>query len=442
MTLGRDFRLLWLGRTLSDTGDYVIPAALAIAVVQATESAGALALVLACATVPRLLLLPLGGVVGDRWSPRQIALLADLARAGTQLVIGIELVLGAFRLTDLAVAAALAGAASAFALPTASPLVAGTTGVADRARANTLLGISRAAARVVGPALGGALVLTVGSGWAFLLDAATFAVSAAILAILRPAPVPARSGAGARPGLLRDLADGWSELRRHRWFPVSLVGHATWNLAAAVLLSLGPVIVIRDLGGERTWVALLQAGALGLLVGSLLASRTGGTGRFRLRVERPVLMANLGLALYALPLVLLAVRAPGYALIGGYALALAGLGFLNPVWETAVQQHIPADRLARVSAYDILVSLAAMPLGYALAPLAAREFGTTVPLLLTAVLVFVTTAGTAAVPAVRRLRTEPVVPAPEVPGPSAPGAPDHDPPVARPDPVRPAPGPA
>lgn len=404
MTLTREFRLIWLGRSLSELGDFVIPAALAIAVVRATGSAGALGLVLACATVPRLLLLPLGGVLGDRWQPRRIALAADLVRVVSQLVVAAELISGGFRLTHLAVASAVAGAASAFALPTASPLVAATVPDTDRPRANSLLAVSHGVARVVGPALGGALVLTVGPGWAFTLDAATFAVSAAILAVIRPAyaAVPP-----TRASMLRDLVEGWSELRRHQWFWASLIGHATWNFAAAVLLTLGPVIAVRKLGGEAVWVAVLQAGAIGLLGGSLVATRLGGNGRFRLRVSRPVLVANLSLSLYALPLALLALAAPAPAVIGAYGLALAGLGFLNPVWETAVQRHIPADRLARVSAYDILVSLAAMPLGFALSPLAADALGSAAPLGVAALLVFVTTAGTALVPGVRNLRSQP-----------------------------------
>lgn len=414
MPLDRDFRLIWLGRSLSELGDFVIPAALALAVVRATGSPGALGLVLACATVPRLLLLPLGGVLGDRWQPRRVALVADLVRVATQLVIGLELISGAFRLADLAVASAVAGAASAFALPTANPLVAATVGTEDRARVNSLLGVSHGIARVAGPALGGTLVLTVGPGWAFVLDAATFAVSAGLLAAVRPhrAASPAPPGAPVAPGrsMPRDLIDGWSELRRHQWFWTSLIGHASWNFAAAVLLTLGPVIAVRELGGEAAWVAVLQAGAIGLLAGALAATRLGGSGSFRLRVNRPVLVANLSLTLYALPLGLLALAAPTVAIVGAYALALAGLGFLNPVWETAVQRHIPADRLARVSAYDILVSLAAMPLGYALAPIAADALGTSAPLGVAALLVLLTTAGTALVPGVRNLRSEPIRP--------------------------------
>ena len=82
---GMNFRLIWLGYTLSAFGDFVVPAALALAVVRATGSASALALVLACASVPRLVLLPIGGVLADRWSPRTVAIVADVVRAVVQV---------------------------------------------------------------------------------------------------------------------------------------------------------------------------------------------------------------------------------------------------------------------------------------------------------------------------------------------------------------------
>jgi hypothetical protein len=422
---GRDFRLLWLGYTLSVFGDYVVPAALALAVVRATGSASALAVVLGCATVPRLILLPLGGVIADRWQPRRVALVADWVRAVVQLVIGVELVTGTFRLADLAVAGVVGGAASAFAMPTRSPLVTAIVQPDGRARANGLLGVSAAAARVLGPAVAGALVLTVGPGWAFLLDAGSFVISAVALAAIR---TPAVGLVHRRP-IHRDLIEGWSELRRHDWFWTSLIGHASWNLAAAVLLTLGPLIAVRQLGGEGAWVAVLQAGAIGLLAGSLLATRVGGAGLFGLRITRPVMVANLGLSLYAIPLVLLAVPAPAAVTVAGYGLALAGLGFLNPVWETAVQRHIPADRLARVSAYDMLVSLVAMPLGYLVAAPAAAAWGNAAPLVAAAVLVAVTCVGTVAVPAVRNLRTE------SVPGPGTARPDQQHPDPAGSDPV-------
>ncbi|MFC4502598.1 MULTISPECIES: MFS transporter [Streptomyces] len=385
----RAFRLLFLGRTLSLAGDAVVPAALSLAVLRATGSTSALALVLGCAMVPRLLLLPLGGVVGDRFDARRVALTTDLVRCVTQLYVGLQLLGSAPGLWQIAVAEAVGGAASAFAMPTLPRLITGSVPGDDRQAANAALGVVGSATRLGGPALAGVLILTVGPGWAFVLDAVSFAVSAALLAVLRIAHVP-----GERHSLRVDLVEGWQEVRSRDWYWSSLLAHATWNFAAAVLMTLGPALAVRQLGGERTWVAILQAGAVGLLLGSLLAGRA--------RPRRPILLANLGLATYALPLALFAAGAPAVAVIAAYGLALAGLGFLNPVWETAVQAAIPADLLARVTSYDWLLSMGAMPLGYVLAPLAADAWGPQAPLWAAAIAVGLACAGTAAVPGVRR----------------------------------------
>ncbi|HTF11024.1 MAG TPA: MFS transporter, partial [Asanoa sp.] len=397
-----NFRLLWLGYTLSAFGDFVVPAALALAVVRATGSASALALVLACASVPRLVLLPIGGVLADRWSPRTVAIVAAGVRAVVQLVIGVELVTGSFRLTDIAVASAIGGAASAFALPTGGPLIRATVPAARRPRANGLLGVSRGAAGVLGPAVGGTLVLTVGPGWAFVVDAATFVVSAVALLLVRlrfAADTPA-----PRVPMVRSLVEGWAELRRHDWLWATLIAHGIWNLAAAVMATLGPLVAVQRAGGELVWVAVSQAGAVGLLLGSTLATRVGATGRFGIRPRRPVLWANLSLTLYAVPLALFAVPASAPWLAISYGVALAALGFLNPVWESVVQQHVAPDRLARVNSWDMLISFGAMPLGMALAPLASSTSGgEAVPLVTAAILVAVAMTGTVFAPGVRNL---------------------------------------
>ncbi|GAA3765164.1 MFS transporter [Plantactinospora mayteni] len=386
----RAFQLLFLGRTLSALGDAVIPAALALAVLRATGSSSALALVLGCAMVPRLLLLPLGGVLADRVDPRIVAIGSDLVRCATQVFVGVELLGGEPTLLSIAIASAVGGVASAFAMPTTSPLVAGVVDASGRQRANAALGAARSATSLAGPALAGALIWAAGPGWAFVLDGASFAVSAALLAVLR-----VRRTTVERRSLLADLREGWSEVRSRDWYWTSLVAHAVWNGVAAVLVTLGPAVAIDRLGGEGVWVLVLEAGAVGLLVGSLLAGRA--------RLRRPILVANLGLATYALPLTLFAVAAPPWTVVVSYGVALAALGFLNPVWETVVQAEVPPHVLARVTSYDWLLSLAAMPLGYALAPLAADAWSPAVPLAFSAVAVAVACLGTAAVPGVRRL---------------------------------------
>ncbi|WP_326688426.1 MFS transporter [Streptomyces sp. NBC_01795] len=402
----RDFRLLFAGRTLSLVGDAALPAALALAVLRATGSTSALALVLGCAMVPKLLLLPVGGVIADRLRARTVALGTDLVRCAAQLFTGLQLLGGEPSLVLIGAAEAVGGAASAFAMPCLYPLVACTVPAEGRQRANALMATAESASKLAGPALAGVLVLTAGPGWAFLLDAGTFAASAALLALVRVGHVPL-----PRRSFRADLAEGWSEVRTRAWYWPSLLGHAVSNLAISVLLVLGPGVAVRELGGEGVWVAVVQAGAVGLLVGNLAASRV--------RPRRPVLVANLLAAGFALPLaVFAAAPGAGYA-IAAYGVAMVGLGFLNPVWQTTVQNAIPATALARVTSYDWLLSLGAMPLGYALAPLTAETWSPAVPLVAAALLVAAAGLATALIPPVRRFERPPA----EAPAsPAAPGA--------------------
>jgi hypothetical protein len=387
----RNFRLLFAGRVVDALGDAVSPAALTLAIVIATRSSAGLALVLACALLPRVTLLPVGGVVVDRLGPRRVAMAAAVVSGAAQLFIGLLLLAGHIDFPLIAVAAAVKGAASGFDTPATLPLVAGTTDGDGRQAANALMGIASSATSLAGPALAGVLIFTAGAGWAFILDAATFAVSAATLAVIKVRPVPV-----TRASLRADLVKGWAEVRSRTWYWTTLIGHATWNFAAGLLATTGPLIAITELGGKTVWLAALEASAVGYLAGAFLAGRT--------KVSRAVLVGNFALMSYAVPLILFAIAAPAWAVVISYGLAVACLGFLNPVWETAVQQEVPPEVLARVSSYDWLVSLSAMPLGYALGPLLARELGYTWPLAVAAALVVVTLAVPVSLPDVRNLR--------------------------------------
>jgi MFS family permease len=395
----KNFRLLFTGRVVDELGDGISPAALTLAIVIATHSSGGLAVVLVCALLPKVALLPIGGVVADRLGPRRVAMAAAVVSGAAQLSIGLLLLGRHIDLPLIAMAAAVKGVASAFDTPATSPLVAGTTGDDGRQAANSLMGIAGSATNLAGPALAGVLIFTAGAGWAFVLDAATFGFSACTLALIRvrPVRVPRQYRQGDRVAALRsDLVAGWNEVHARTWYWTSLIGHATWNFAAGMLATTGPLIAVTELGGKTVWLAALQASAVGYLVGAFIAGRT--------KVSRAILVGNIALMSYAVPLVLFAVAAPAWAVVVAYGLAMACLGFLNPLWETAVQQEVPAEVLARVSAYDWLVSLGAMPLGYVLGPVLAREFGYGWPLAGAAVLVLITLSIPVSRPDVRNLR--------------------------------------
>jgi MFS family permease len=386
------FRILFTGRVVDALGNAVTPAALSLAVVTATHSSAGLAVILVCGMLPRVALLPFGGVVVDRAGARRAALASAAVSGIAQLSIGLLLLAGQLPIAPIALAAAVGGAAAAFSVPATLPLVSGTVDPAGRLAANALLGVASSATSVAGPAIAGVLIFTVGAGWAFILDAATFAVSAGTLALIRVRPM----AAVVRQSLRRELVAGWAEVRARTWYWSSIIGHGTCNFALGLLATVGPLIAVTELGGRGVWIAALEASAAGYLTGAIIAGR--------LKIRRAVLAVDLVLTSFAAPVVLFALAAPAWAAVAAYGLASIGLGFASPVWLTAVQQNVPAGLLARVSAYDWLVSLGAQLLGYAAGPLLTHAAGFAWPLSATAILVVITLLVPASLPSVRAVR--------------------------------------
>jgi MFS family permease len=368
-------RRLLIGRTVAALATALIPTTLTLAVVR-TGSATDLGLVLSCELLPMLVLLPVAGVVADRFPPQRIVLTADLLRAAAQIGIGAELLGGLIRIPDLAALSAVTGAAVALGTPAVRTLVAAVVTGAERLRVNARLGVAQGLAQMAAPAAAGGLMLWVGAGWASLLTGVLFVVSALTLGRMRLARTVQRTQRGAFWGELRE---GWAETRRHPWFLANVLGHGVWHLAAGFLLTLGPLIAVRHLGGESSWVVIAQVGTVGMLAGVYAAGR--------LPIRRPLVGVAIGAAVYALPLAAFAARMPLALVTIAYFGAMFGLGVLSPLWETTMQRRIPQEALGRVGSFDSLISFAARPLGLAVAAPVAAVIGTTAPLLVAAVLV-------------------------------------------------------
>ncbi|MCT9932959.1 MFS transporter [Planotetraspora sp. A-T 1434] len=387
------------GRAVAALATAIIPTGLTLAVIRATGSAVDLGIVLAAEMAPMLLLLPLGGVIADRLPPRRVIMAADLARCVAQLAIGLRLLLGDPSVTELAALAALAGLAVAFGVPAVSPLVTAVVPAEDRLRVNARMGVTSGLAQMAGPAVAGGLTLWAGAGWSFVITGVLFAGSAATLSGLATEPRRA-----APSDFLADLQDGWREAGRHRWFLASVAGHGVWHLAAGVLLTLGPVIAVRGLGGESAWVVIAQAGTVAMVLGIFLVPR--------LPIRRPLAVTAVSASLYACPLAALAIPAPMIVVAGAYFAAMLGLGLLIPLWDTVMQRRIPQHALGRVGAFDSLISFAARPLGLAVAAPVAAWAGSAVPLLVAAALVAAANLGVLALPEVRAAADEERTPVP------------------------------
>jgi MFS family permease len=391
----RNFRLLWFGQAVSAVGDSLVTIALAFATLSVAHSATALGVVLAASTVSQVVALPLGGVWSDRL-PRQLVMLtSDGVRAAVHAVMAVLLITGHAQLWELVVQAVLYSFAGGFFLPASGGLVPQTVSAQHLQQANALMGLSRSITQVGGPAVAGVLVAVFGPGWVFAIDAATFVISAISLALLR---VPRISGA-ARASFLRELKDGFAAVTKRTWFLLNLSAHALWNVGFAAFLVLGPIVAKEHLGGASAWGLIGAALGGGAVLGGLIA--------LRIRPSRPLVVANLAGIPAAFMLLALAVPLPTVAIMAVCVVGWAGLTLLNEVWFATVPQLMPAEVLARATSFDWLLSIIAMPLGFAVSGPVADHIGIQPTLIAAAAIMAVPCALIVLVPGVRSVRRTP-----------------------------------
>ena len=266
------------------------------------------------------------------------------------------------------------GVSGAFSRPATTGLVQEIVAPARLQSANALLSVSRSTVWVGGPAVGALIVTAASPGWAIAVDAATFAASAGLVASMRLVPV-ART---ATTSVLADLRAGWGEFRSRPWVVAMVSSFGFFQLTYfPALLVLGPAIADEDLGGAGPWGAILSAGAVGSIVGGLLALRT----RFR----RP--LVGMSVLLFPCSLLLAAIAVPLpvplIAVAAFFGNACLSLG--DPIWFATLQEKIPAHAISRISSFDWLGSVALNPLGYALIGPLAVALGLTTTMLIAAV---------------------------------------------------------
>lgn len=411
----RPFRLLWLAQTTSAAGDALVGVALAFAVIRIGGRASELGIVLAAFMLFRAGFIVVGGVWADRLPRRLVMIAADVVRAAVEALTAVLVLTGRMEIWMFVVTAAIFGLASAFFGPASTGLVPQTVSAPRLQQANALIGFSRNATNVFGPALAGVLVAAIGPGWVFALNSASFAGSAAFLLALH---LP-RADRPPRQRFLRDLAEGWQEAWSRGWLRAGFMLPAVANLGLGVFFVLGPIVAEDELGGADAWGLILSVGA----AGGLLA----GVAAYRLRPSRPIAAAFAVWAFGSLPLLALIPPLPAVAIAVANAVFLFGIVFGNTLYETVLQREIPPERLSRVSALDWMGSIIFMPVGLALAGPVAHLFGVDATLAAAAVLIVLASAAGLMVPSVRALRA-PATPSPEPSASAAGGSPVPVPP--------------
>jgi MFS family permease len=351
----RDFRLLWFGELISQTGSQVTTVALFVQVDQITHSAAAVGFVGLAQLLPMIVASVLIGPVIDRRDRRRVLMAAQVG-LGTSSAI---LLVAAFaRHPALAVlygAAAINGAFVAVAMPTRSAMTPRLVPAEMLAAAAAVNQVMWNVAAIAGPALGGLIVAKIGLTWAYGFDLATYGIAILFVILLRPTPpTPAAEG---EPEGWEAIKEGFAFLRGRRvlqsTFTVDLVAmifgmpRALFPRLAVVQFHRGPEVV----------GLLFSALSLGALLGALTSGWVSS-------VRRPGRAILAAVAVWGLAV--LGFGFSGRNLVLAFSfLAIAGAAdVISAVFRSSSQQMIVPDALrGRLSAINILVVAGGARLG-------------------------------------------------------------------------------
>ena len=347
------FAWFYSARVVSTAGSSMAPIAIAFAVLDISDSASALGIVLAARTLPMVVFLLVGGVIADRF-PRATVLRVSNVLAGlTQAVAATLVITGHAEIWSLAALEAVNGIVSAFTMPAMEGVVPQLAPRDHLQQANALLSFSRAGLQILGPTLAAVLVAGAGSGWALAVDSLSWLLAAALLTRVR---IPRRTATtGAGHGMLHDLREGWGVFRGTTWLWVVVVGFGVMNaIHAGAWYTLGPALA-KDTFGARGWGLVLSAESVGMLLMTLVM--------LRVRLRRPLRAGMCGMLMFVAPLLVLGLDGKVVPLVVVAFLSGAGLQVFSIGWSVAMQENIEERLLSRAYSYDALGSFVAIPLG-------------------------------------------------------------------------------
>ncbi len=362
----RDFRLLLAERLIAPASYGFSLVGVSFAVLKTTGSPADLSYVLAAQIAPSLIFALLGGVAADRFPPQRVILAANLMMAAGEGTFGMLELTGRPPLWAMLGLEAITGTGMALFYPASQALLPRLVPDEMLQDASAISRLGMNTGQMAGAALAGLLVAAAGPGWALTLCGIGMIGTVPILLSIRGARdrLTAVRDCG-EPSLLSELREGWSEFRSHTWLWVIVAQFSivlmAWYGAFSVL---GPVVAKAHLGGPAAWGAITAADALGLMAGGVVS--------LRITPKRPMLFVVLTGAAIAISPVSLALVLP----LPVVCVTSFGIGVLVEMmmvqWTVAMARKIPPGMLARVSSYDVLGSVMAMPIGALVAgPLAA-----------------------------------------------------------------------
>ena len=348
----RNFRLFFMGQGISQIGNWLTLIAQTLLVLDLTGDGVAVGLLVACQFAPVLILGAWAGLVADRSDKRRLLFIVQVGAMAQSFVLAGLAFMDEPPLAAIYVVAAFGGLCMAFDNPARRAFVVEMVPEDMVHNAVSLNSAMMTSSRVIGPALGGLLITTVGYGWAFALDGFSYIAVLVGLWLMRTEDLRPSTPAPRGKGQVRE---GLRYVRRTPVLFVPLVmmlfvGTLAFNFQVTL-----PLLVTRTFDRSKVaFTVLFSVISLGSLVGALWTARRRTIG------VADVIRASLGFGLALLALAMAPTVAWAFPL--GFVLGMTSIGFLTA--STAIVQTEAAPEMrGRVLALQAMVFLGSTPIG-------------------------------------------------------------------------------
>lgn len=359
----REFRLLWLGQSVSILGDQFYLVALPWLVLYLTGSALALGTVLLTATVTRVAFQLVGGATTDLASPRKMMIASSAVRAVVCGILTALVLTHQIRLWQLFIIVAVFGLADAFFAPAIKAFIPLVVDRENLVAGNSLLSSSSLLAMFIGPSLAGLLITIVGTGGAFAIDTVSFVlVTGALLLMRSPQGITADEKPKiGRARLWSSIVEGikytWAEPTLRALLIITAV--VEFAFAGPFTVGLATLANVKFAGGAAAFGAMLSSLGGGLLIGTVIVGATHARFSFGKTILTLTTALSIGLALLGVvPNVIWAC----------VVMAVMGIiaGYVQVLMQTWLQSKSDAQMRGRVISVVMLSAYGLTPLSYVL----------------------------------------------------------------------------
>lgn len=365
------FTIVWAGQLLSVLGSGASGFALGVWAYRTTGSVTQFALVLFCAAVPGVLLLPVAGLLADRWDRRRTMILSDAGAALGTAALALLFLLGRVEMRWVYILLTFSSSMATFQRPAYSAAVAQLVPKQHFGRANGQVRTAQAVSQIVAPLLAGALLGPVGIEGILILDLVSFTFALVTLLAVRFPPVT--DGAETTPAAStwaerwREITAGWSYLVERGGLMALMIVLAGLNFSFGLANALAQPLVLSFASPAELGRAL-TIGGVGLLLGSVVMGTWGGPKRRVHGVFGFVPLAAIGMVVVGVM--------PSIAWVtAAMALVFFCLPFIEGCTTAIVQSKVAPRVQGRVFAVTHMIAGSMAPVSYLLAgPLVDRVF--------------------------------------------------------------------